>query len=260
MNGQPGVILNSHTVQFQRLLPGSIERAWQHITGPKEIAGWLFADSSFDLYKGGRVELKFATPDPANNHLYCVRGTISEFDHQKAIAYSWIETSTDLTSSVRFTLEPQGQNVLLTITHSYVSPEFMPKVGAGWHAHLDTLIALLKGEQPTEFLPSYNSLLLKYSAAVAAALVVSSTVSPAIASSNDPGHKALNAQRQQLLAKYDSAWKDADGIKYQIDQLRKGSGNDMSGAQDQLQRDLNRKQDDLHRIELDIRDLDKALI
>jgi uncharacterized protein YndB with AHSA1/START domain len=202
-----GQIVNSHTVRFERLLSGPIERVWDHITGPDGIALWLFADSSFQLRTGGLINLKFATPDPENGHEYRVRGTVSECAAPRLIAYSWIETSTDLTSSVRFEIETIGSEVKLIVTHSYVSPEFMPKVGAGWHAHLDILAAILRGEKPRAFLPEYTSLLVTYSATVAATLIVSGSVSPAIAQSSDPAFNALNAQRQQLLRTYDQAWK-----------------------------------------------------
>ncbi len=255
-----GEIVNSNTVRFERLLPGPVEQVWDFITGSEGIASWLFAEATFEQVQGGRVDLKFGTPDPENGHQYNVRGTVSEIEIPRLVTYSWIETSTDLTSTVRFELSPRGGDVLLTVTHSSVSPEFMPKVSAGWHAHLDTLVAVVKGEKPDEFLPVYTELLKRYSAAIAATIVLSSAVSPAIASSNDPAHKALNAQRQQLLNNYDRAWKDADDLKYKIEIVRKAVSQDWTRAQDDLEKELKHKYDDLRRIEVDIRDLDKALI
>lgn len=252
-------ISNSNTVRFQRILPGPVERVWEFVTSPAGIVQWLFAESTFELFTGGRVDLKFGTPDPQNGHQYNVRGTVSEVELNRLIAFSWIETSTDLSSYVRFELEQQANDVLLTVTHTYVSPEFMPKVGAGWHSHLDILVAIARGEKPQEFLPTYTELLKKYSATIAATIVLTS-VSPAIASSADPANKALNAQRQHLLQKYDRVWKETDDLKYKLDVMKRAQNDDWVRAQADLERDLKTKYDDLRRIELDIRDLDKALI
>jgi len=36
-----GVIVNSHTVRIERLLPGPIDRAWEYFTKPEYVAAWL---------------------------------------------------------------------------------------------------------------------------------------------------------------------------------------------------------------------------
>lgn len=255
-----GTILNSNTVRFERLLYGPVDRAWDFITGPEGIVQWLFARSNFELHEGGRVDLKFGTPDPQNGHIYNVRGTVSRIIPKQLIEYSWIETSTDLTSSVLFELHQEGENVRLTVTHSYVSPEFMPKVGAGWHAHLDALVSILRGEKPAEFLPAYNDLLKIYSSTVAATVLATATISPAIAASNDPAYKAVNAQRQQLLTTYDRIWKEADELRYQIDSVRKLHCEDSTRTQQDLERELKLRYDELRKVEYDIRDLDKVMV
>jgi len=254
-----GQILNSHTIRFERILPGSIEQAWHYLTSPEGIAAWLYAGATIDHKAGGRIALQFAEKDPDSRHLYVVRGRISEYVAPKLIAYTWFETSVDLTSKVRFELEDRGGTVALTITHSYISPEFMPKVGAGWHSHLDALIAVLKGEKPPEHMQRYNELLKTYTVAVAAVLITSATISPAVASPSDPAYKALNDQRQELLRQYDKVWKEADNIKYEIDQLKKDT-REFTKSESDLERELQYKNNDLHRIETDIHNLDKAMI
>ncbi|HEY9718768.1 MAG TPA: SRPBCC family protein [Trichormus sp.] len=256
-----GQILNSHTIKFERTLPCSIEQAWHYFTSPEGIASWLYANAITDQKVGGRIALHFAHQDPDSRHLYVVKGRISEYAPPNVIAYSWFETSVDLTSKVRFELEARGDKTALTITHSYISPEFMPKVGAGWHSHIEALVAVLKGEKPPDQdqMARYNELLKIYTAAVATALIAASTISPAVASPSDPAYKALSDQRQELLHQYDRVWKEADDVKYEINQLRRDS-HEFTRAESDLERELQYKNDDLHRIENTIHDLDKAMI
>jgi hypothetical protein len=48
---------------------------------------------------------------------------------------------------VSFALEPLGSEVLLTLHHRRLQDRpTMPKVGAGWHAHLDVLVARATGK------------------------------------------------------------------------------------------------------------------
>jgi len=255
-----GQILNSHTIRFERLLPGPIERVWHYITSPEGIAEWLYAEAIVEQRSGGRIVLKFAEKDPESRHLYKVRGIVSECVAPKLIAYTWFETSVDLTSKVRFELEERGDQVALTITHSYICAEFMPKVGAGWHSHLEALAAVLRGEKPGDFMPLYEQLFKTYSAALAAGIIVSATISPAIASPTDPAYRVLKDQRQELLRQYDKLWKEADEIKSEIDQLKRDTHQDTTRAQNDLEHELQYKNDDLHRVELDVHNLDKSMI
>jgi uncharacterized protein YndB with AHSA1/START domain len=253
-----GKILNSHTVRFERLLPGPIERVWDYISTPSGIASWLCPNTTVELRSEGRINLKFDEhADPENGRIYDVRGIITECEPPLVLAYSWFETSSDLTSHVRFELESRGDQVLLVLTHSQLSPEFMPKVGAGWHAHLNQVAALLKGETPPEFWSDFNDHFKKYSMLIAASAIVASTVSPAIASSDDATYKVLNDQRQEYLSKYDRVWKDADRIKAEMDVLKRDTHADLDRALDDLGRELQHKNQDLKQIEYDIRDLDK---
>jgi hypothetical protein len=46
---------------------------------------------------------------------------------------------------VRWELADDPPGVLLTLTHSALPPAAFSSIGAGWHAHLDTLVALVEG-------------------------------------------------------------------------------------------------------------------
>lgn len=265
MPEEMGKIINEHSVQIEQLMPGSAEQIFQRLTDATAIGEWLFADVSFDAFEGGQVVLHFSTPDPENNQIYRTRGLVSECSPPHVIAYSWLEPSHNVYSHVTFQLEPQGADrTLLRVTHTHLPAEFMAKVAAGWHTHLEVLAALIKGEKPPEFMPRFKELLQKYSVAIAASAVLAGGASPALASTNETetktAYKAITAQRQELLKKYDRIWKETDDLKYQIDALKRASNADVARAQTDLERELKYKIDDLKNIERDIRDLDKALI
>ncbi|MEZ4619140.1 MAG: SRPBCC domain-containing protein [Caldilineaceae bacterium] len=57
-----GTLVDAHTVRFERLLPGPIERVWAYLTEPQFLRTWL-ADSTMDLRIGGAVELRFDTDE-----------------------------------------------------------------------------------------------------------------------------------------------------------------------------------------------------
>jgi len=254
-----------------------MESAWEYISSPVGISKWqrCMADFSIELERGGRVSFRICPPEgqsdiavpvpipvpiPAQGLIQNPRGLVSECTPPRILAYSFMDPSCDLASHVRFELEERDGKVLLTFTHSHLSPEFMAQVGAGWHVHLDTLVAILNGEEPAEFLPEFVELFKKYSAAIAATLVLSSSAAPAIADSSDTAYKVMSEQRTQLLKSYDRVWKEADDLKYKLAVLARETSQDTDRAEDDLQRELKNKYDDLHRIEVDIRDLDKAVI
>lgn len=253
-----GQIVNSHTVRFERRFPGPIEKVWTYITTREGLAQWLCSNATIDARLGGRVDLQFES-SPCGTNACHVRGIISEFDPPKVIAFSWFDTGNDLTSNVKFELEQIGDDVKLVLTHTRISPEYMPRVGAGWHSHLAQLLAVSRSEKPPEFEPLFTELLKKYSAALAG-IIVSAAISPAISSSMDLAYKALSDQRQQLIIQYDKTWKAADELESQIDTLKHQLHADKKQANRKLEHTLERTYDDLRRIEQDIRDLDRAVV
>ena len=57
---------------------------------------------------------------------------------------------------VSFELEPKDGKVLLTVTHrSLPSRDMLLKVAAGWHMHLDILVAHATSEEPAPFWPGW---------------------------------------------------------------------------------------------------------
>ena len=52
-----GTLVDATTVRFERLLPGPIERVWDHLTRPELLTTWLSAAASMDLRDGGKIQL-----------------------------------------------------------------------------------------------------------------------------------------------------------------------------------------------------------
>ena len=85
-------------------------------------------------------------------------GHITALDPPRRIAFTF-QNSTE----VSIELEKQGSDVLLTLTH-YRLPNrnFMLGVSGGWHAHLDVLVARVRGEEPAPFWDHMMSLRKEY--------------------------------------------------------------------------------------------------
>ena len=72
---------------------------------------------------------------------------ITELDPPRRLAFTWARSG-----DVSFELEPKGDDVLLTLIHRRLADRHtMLKVGAGWHAHLDMLVARDDGHGAAAF-------------------------------------------------------------------------------------------------------------
>ena len=72
------------------------------------------------------------------------------FDPPHAFEFEWERRSGRGSSIVRFELGTDGQGTVLTLTHSRQSARTARSTCAGWHAHLEVLVATLRGE-PVEW-------------------------------------------------------------------------------------------------------------
>jgi len=161
-----GALTEPATVKIQRLLPGPIERVWAYLTESELRRQWLAA---------GRMEMKVGAPfelvwrndeltnppgerPPGFNVEHRMQSRITELDPPRKIAFAW-EGSGD----VSFELEPKGAQVLLTVIHRRLPDRrTLLGVSAGWHAHLDVLVARARGEQPAPFWDGMSRLRKEY--------------------------------------------------------------------------------------------------
>ena len=87
-----------------------------------------------------------------------MQSRITELDPLRKLSIAW-NNSGDVT----FELEPRGESVLLTVTHRRLPDRStMLKVSAGWHMHLDILVARASGKEPAPFWEGWSRLRDEY--------------------------------------------------------------------------------------------------
>jgi uncharacterized protein YndB with AHSA1/START domain len=87
-----------------------------------------------------------------------MQSRITELDPPRKLSFAW-QNSGDVT----FELSPQGNDVLLTVTHRRLPDRSTTlMVGAGWHMHLDILLARATGEAPAPFWDGWSRLKKEY--------------------------------------------------------------------------------------------------
>jgi uncharacterized protein YndB with AHSA1/START domain len=150
-----GELTEPATLKIQRLLPGPVERVWAYLTESDLRRQWLAA-GEMEMKVGAPFELVWRNDEltdtpgqrpPGFPDEHRMQSRITEFDPPRKLAISWGSTG-----GVSFELEPQGKEVLLTVIHRRLPDRAtMLNVGAGWHMHLDILVARAKGEEPQPF-------------------------------------------------------------------------------------------------------------
>ncbi len=161
-----GVLTETDTLTIQRLLPGPVERVWDYLTQSELRRQWLAA-GEMALAVGARFEFVWRNdeltspsgPRPAGSaeehRLEC---RITELDPPRKLAIAWGSTG-----GVSFELEQQGTEVLLTVIHRRLPDRAtMLNVSAGWHMHLDILVARVTGEEPEPFWDGWSRLQKEY--------------------------------------------------------------------------------------------------
>lgn len=164
-----GVITSPDTVRIERLLPGPIERVWAYLTESGLRSQWL-ASGDMQLHSGGTIALTFrnseltgndGTPPPKYAQHACqseMTATVLECDPPHLLRQTWGKAS-----EVCFTLTAEGAQVLLVLTHTRLPDRSnLLSVSAGWHAHLEILIARLSGATPPGFWPLHTRLEAAY--------------------------------------------------------------------------------------------------
>ena len=161
-----GVLIEPATLKIQRLLPGPIERVWAYLTDSKLRRKWLAA-GEMEMEVGARFELVWRNDEltdppgqrpPGFRVERRMQSRITELDPLRKLAFAW-EGSGD----VSFELEPKGDDVLLTVIHRRLPDRGnLLGVGAGWHAHLDVLVARVSGKEPEPFWDGLSRLRKEY--------------------------------------------------------------------------------------------------
>ncbi|PWS37269.1 ATPase [Falsiroseomonas bella] len=160
-----GVLTEPGTLTFQRILPGPMERVWAYLTESELRRKWLAA-GEMTLKAAAPFELVWRNDDlsapgqrpadfPAEQRM---QSRILALDPPRRLVIAWGETG-----EVSFTLEPRGERVLLTLVHRGAPDRAtLLNVGAGWHMHLDILVAIAEGWTPASFWEGWSRLRAEY--------------------------------------------------------------------------------------------------
>jgi uncharacterized protein YndB with AHSA1/START domain len=161
-----GVLTEPATLKIQRLLPGPIERVWAYLTESDLRRLWLAA-GQMEMKVGAPVELVWRNDEltnppghrpPGFSAERRMQSQITELDPPRKLAITW-EGSGD----VSFELEPKGNEVMLTVIHRRLPDRStLLGVGAGWHSHLDVLVARATGKEPPPFWDGLSRLRKEY--------------------------------------------------------------------------------------------------
>ena len=87
-----------------------------------------------------------------------MQSRITELDPPRKLAITWGSTG-----GASFELEPRGGKVLLTLIHRRLPDRAtMLNISAGWHMHLDILVARATGKEPEPFWDGWSRLKTEY--------------------------------------------------------------------------------------------------
>lgn len=163
-----GTLLEPEVLRIERLLPGPIERVWSYLTDGELRRQWLAA-GPMELEVGAAFELvwrnsELTTPPgerpPGFGDEHRMKSHILALDAPHHLAFTWGEKET---SEVSFDLSQEGEDVRLVVVHRRVTDKkILLRVSSGWHAHLDVLVARIRGAVPTPFWDHFSALHAEY--------------------------------------------------------------------------------------------------
>ncbi|WP_370087087.1 SRPBCC family protein [Ekhidna sp.] len=164
-----GKLINDNTLQFERMLPGPIQKVWEYLTDEKKRALW-FAGGKTSLKSGGEMKLIFhnsqlGSPAEPTPEKYKDFGDgfesvaiVRECEPPYLLVLEW-------EGLVTFKLEEQGEQVKMVLTHENLKQTKDAIVGTlgGWHTHLDILVDRMNKKEPKGFWSVHMHLEHEYS-------------------------------------------------------------------------------------------------
>ena len=143
-------------IRLARRLAATPEEIWPLLVDPEEVATWL-ATLAIEPRVGGSYRLTFANTPSVS------RGHITAFEPPTLLEYRWYEGEAS-ESLVRFELRiADARTTDLILTHTLLhGAADLHEYSAGWHAHLELLIARLAGRASDWDWARYNELLAAY--------------------------------------------------------------------------------------------------
>ena len=168
-----GVRTGPDSIRFERLLSGSVDKAWAWLTDSDKRGEWL-ATGDIPMEAGVDFTLTFhhanlssqQVPTPArfgeyengvNSH-----HRITRYEPPHVLAITWGDGE-EKPSEVSFEVTAEGDRVRLILTHSQLAnDEAMIDVAGGWHTHLAVLVDKMAGITPPPFWTVFDGIEEEY--------------------------------------------------------------------------------------------------
>lgn len=168
-----GELVEPATLRLQRTLPGPAERIWAYLVDSELRRQWL-ASGTLEPHPGASFELVWRNDELSDSPSERPEGfaeesratcRVTEVVPLRRLGFDWPGVG-----EVTIELEPRGREVLLTLTHRKLpDARLTTMVGAGWHAHLDVLVARAENRKPPSLWARWRQLHEVYARRVDAA-------------------------------------------------------------------------------------------
>jgi uncharacterized protein YndB with AHSA1/START domain len=123
-----------HEVRFDRRIDQPVPKVWAALTDPAVLKNWL-GNVDIEPQVGGKYVIDFRGDE-------LMTGTITAYEREHVLAYTWAEGEKLPPSHVRWELSRDGEGCRLVLTHRYPASmtrkDIVPFL-AGWHAFLDVI-------------------------------------------------------------------------------------------------------------------------
>jgi uncharacterized protein YndB with AHSA1/START domain len=130
------------TIHVDQFYPHPVERVWRVLTVPELMARWLMP-SDFEPYVGHKFTMQSVPIGPVNfsGEIAC---EVLELEPLRRLSISWRDAkgTSDLDSTVTWTLQPEGHGTRVLLEHSGFDPDnpthqlSRRMLNGGWRSHV----------------------------------------------------------------------------------------------------------------------------
>lgn len=148
-------------LRFTRRLRHPQAKVWRAISETDQLRAWFahildYDQLQFDLREGGQLVF---VPKAEHAGMGIGHGEVTRLDPPRLLEYTWDS------ETLRWELEPDGDDACrLVFTNIFDDRDDAAALGAGWHAGLDQLQALLDGRPSDQ--SAWERLQLEYERAL----------------------------------------------------------------------------------------------
>ncbi len=164
-----GKLINEHTLQFERMLPGPVDKVWEYLVDPEKRGKW-FSAGTMNHTPGEEITFVFnhstlsPEKDPLPDKYKVYEGGSTSTAHIIAVEPPHLLKFNWEGGIVTMELSEADAGVRLVLTHEKLRDEKDYRLGVmgGWHTHLDILVDLLNGKLPKGFWKVHTRLEQEY--------------------------------------------------------------------------------------------------